>query len=73
MYDVLAAFLAATYPRALTMVVQELPLIVTQDGFTKVDSILGKQVNVSMAFLTSDPYTSTELIGITVLDSIIYS
>ncbi|CAF3580997.1 unnamed protein product, partial [Rotaria sordida] len=56
-----------------TMVVQELPLIVTQDGFTKVDSILGKQVNVSMAFLTSDPYTSTELIGITVLDSIIYS
>ncbi|CAF0884348.1 unnamed protein product [Rotaria sordida] len=73
MYDVLAAFLAATYPRALTMVVQELPLIVTQDGFTKVDSILGKQVNVSMAFLTSDPYISTELIGITVLDSIIYS
>ncbi|CAF5018101.1 unnamed protein product [Rotaria sp. Silwood1] len=73
MYDVLAAFLAANYPRAYTMVVQELPLIVTQDGFTKVDSVLGKQINASVAFLTSDPYVSTELIGITVLDAIIYS
>ncbi|CAF2230155.1 unnamed protein product [Rotaria magnacalcarata] len=73
MYDVLAAFLAASYPRAFTTVVQQLPLIVTQDGFTRVNSILGKQVNASVAFITQDPYTSTELIGITVLDSIINS
>lgn len=73
MFDVLAAFLAASYPRAFTMVVQDLPLIVTQDGYTKVDSTLGKPVRVSVLFLTPDPYTSTELIGINVLDSIINS
>jgi len=73
MYDVLAAFLAASYPRVLTMVSKELPLIVTHDGFTVVNSTLGKPVNVSVEFLTTDPYLSTELIGITVLDSIIYS
>jgi inosine-uridine nucleoside N-ribohydrolase len=73
MYDVLAAFLAASYPRVLTMVSKEFPLIVTQDGFTAVNSTLGKPVNVSVDFLTSDPYLATELIGITVLDSIIYS
>jgi len=73
MYDVLAAFLAAYYPRTLTMVTKELPLVVTQDGFTSVNSTSGKPVNVSTDFLTQDPYISTELIGITVLDSIIYS
>jgi inosine-uridine nucleoside N-ribohydrolase len=73
MHDVLAAFLAAYYPRAFTMNVQELPLIVTQDGFTKANSTIGKLVYASVSFLTPDPYSSTELIGITVLDSIIYS
>ena len=73
MHDVLAVFLAAYYPRVLTMNVQQLPLVVTQDGFTKINSTLGKQVNTSVSFLTPDPYLATELIGITVLDSIIYS
>jgi inosine-uridine nucleoside N-ribohydrolase len=73
MYDVLAAFLASCYPAVLTMVSKEIPLIVTNDGFTAVNSTFGKPVNSTLDFLTPNPYTSTELIGITVLDSIIYS
>jgi purine nucleosidase len=73
MFDVLAAFLAASYPKVLTMVDQELPLIVTDEGYTSINSTLGKQVNVSVAFSTPDPYTSIELIGLTVLNSIINS
>ncbi len=73
MHDVLAVFLAASYPQVFTMVDKELPLIVTHDGFTAVNSTLGKPVNASIDFLTPDPYTSTQLIAITVLDSIILS
>jgi inosine-uridine nucleoside N-ribohydrolase len=73
MHDVLAAFLAASYPRVFTMVNKELPLVVTGDGLTAVNSTLGKSVNASVDFLTPDPYTAAELISITVLDSIIYS
>jgi len=73
MYDVLAVFLASSYPTTINMITQQLPLVVTPDGFTKVDSILGKPVNASVTFRTPDPYTSIELIGITVLDSIIFS
>jgi len=73
MFDVLAAFLAATYPQVFSMVVQDLPLFVTNDGVTSINSTLGKHVNVSVAFSTSDPYASTELIGLTVLNSIISS
>ena len=73
MYDVLAAFLASCYPATLTMVSKELPLVITNDGFTAVNATLGKPVNSTLDFLTPNPYTSTELIGITVLDSIIYS
>ena len=55
------------------MVSKEVPLIVTHDGFTKVDSTSGKPVNSTIDFVTPDPYTSVGLIGITVLDSIIQS
>ncbi|CAF4319942.1 unnamed protein product, partial [Adineta steineri] len=73
MYDVLAVFLAASYPNVSTMINQKLPLIVTSDGFTKINSTFGKPVNVSVAFQTKDPYISTQFIGITVLESIIRS
>jgi hypothetical protein len=48
-------------------------MIVTTDGFTKVNITLGKQVNASVAFLTQDPYTSIQRIGVFVLESIMYS
>jgi inosine-uridine nucleoside N-ribohydrolase len=73
MHDVLAAFLAATYSTVYPMVTQVLPMIVTTDGFTKVNITLGKQVNASVAFLTQDPYTSIQRIGVFVLESIMYS
>ena len=73
MYDVLAAFLASSYPAVFAMVSKELPLSVTNDGFTAVDASKGKPVNSTLDFSTSDPYVSTELIGVTVLDSIISS
>ena len=73
MYDVLAAFLASSYPATVSMVSKELSLVVTNDGFTSVDATKGKAVNSTLDFVTPDPYMSTELIGVTVLDSIIYS
>jgi hypothetical protein len=73
MFDVLAAFSAAYYPNVLTLVVQDLPLIVTNDGVTAINSTLGKSVNATTTFPTSDQYASTEVIGAIVLNSIIYS
>lgn len=73
MHDVLAAYLAGTFPQILTMKAEELPLIVSDDGFTKIDASAGKLVNASIAFLTPNPYVSTAQIGVTVLDSIINS
>ncbi len=73
MYDVLAAFSAASYPSFSSMVVENIPLIVTNDGITAINATLGKPVNASSRFSTSDPYASTELIGMTVLNSIIFS
>lgn len=73
MYDVLAAFSAASYPNVSPMVVEDVPLIVTNDGITAINSTLGKPVNASVKFSTSDPYGSTELIGLSILNSIIKS
>ena len=73
MYDVLAAVLASSYPVAESVVSVGLPLIVTDIGFTSEDSKKGKIVNSTLDFITSDPYASIEVIGKTVLDSIIFS
>jgi inosine-uridine nucleoside N-ribohydrolase len=73
MFDVLAAFSAAYYPNVLTLVVQDLPLLVTNNGTIAINSTLGKPVNATTNFPTSDPYASTEVIGAIVLTSIIYS
>jgi len=73
MFDVLAAFLAATYPSVIDTVAEQVPLIVTNDGYTAVNSTLGKPVNASVKFNTPDPYTSIEAIGLLVLNSIIQS
>ena len=73
MYDVLAAFSAAIHPSFSSMVVEDVPLIVTNDGITAINATLGKPVNASTKFSTSDPYTSTEVIGMIVLNSIISS
>jgi purine nucleosidase len=73
MYDVLAAFSAAIYPSFSSMVVENVPLIVTNDGITAINATLGKPVNGSTRFSTPDPYASTEVIGMTVLNSIISS
>ncbi len=73
MFDVLAAFSAAYYPNIMILSVQNLPLFVTNDGVTAINSTLGKQVNASVTFPTSDQYLSTEVIGMIVLNSIIYS
>ena len=48
MYDVLAVFLAASYPSVLTMANQELSLIITDEGFSLINSTFGKPVNVSV-------------------------
>ncbi|CAF4203569.1 unnamed protein product, partial [Rotaria sordida] len=62
-YENLAELLTASYLRVLTMA--------DQDDFTKLDSILRPEVNVLVILLASDSYTSTELIGITLLNPII--
>lgn len=69
MYDVLAA----SYPSFLSMTFQELSLVVTNDGFTSKNTTLGKQVNATVGFITPDPYTSTGLMGATILNSIVNS
>ncbi len=71
MYDVLAVFLAAYCPATFSMITKNLSLIITDDGYTTINSTLGKQINASIAFTTPDPYLSTQSIGTAVLNSII--
>ncbi|UJR20102.1 hypothetical protein I4U23_023236 [Adineta vaga] len=73
MYDVLAAILSLYYPKTITMISRQLPLIVTNDGFTQINTVQGKSVNASVMFESSNPYNSTSILGIVTLYSIIFS
>jgi inosine-uridine nucleoside N-ribohydrolase len=70
MHDILAVYLAGSYPSVSPTVSALVPLFVTEDGFTRENQTIGLLVNSCLKYQTSDPYISTARIGSAVLESI---
>ena len=70
MYDVLAAYLSGIYSSVSPTVSTLLPLFVTNDGYTRENQTISRQINLCLKYETSDPYIATAQIGSVVLGSI---
>ncbi|CAF1679114.1 unnamed protein product, partial [Adineta ricciae] len=73
MYDVLAAILSLYYPKTITMISRQLPLIVTDDGYTRINAAQGRPVQSAVLFQSENPYNSTSMLAVVALYSIIFS
>ena len=70
MHDILAVYLSGIYPSASPTVSDSLSLFVTNDGYTRVNETIAKRINTCLRYQTTDPYVSTNQIGLDVLESI---
>ncbi|CAF1412721.1 unnamed protein product [Adineta ricciae] len=73
MYDVLAAILSLYYPKTITMISRQLPLVVTDDGYTRINATQGQPVQSAVSFQSENPYNSTSMLAVVALYSIIFS
>lgn len=73
MYDVLAAFMAATHPDTLGLQMATLQLLVTDDGYTQINTTHGREVDTCIGFTSENPYEITQFIGKMVLQLIMTS
>ncbi|CAF4902937.1 unnamed protein product [Rotaria sp. Silwood1] len=70
MHDVLAVYLSGIYPSMSPTISKLLPLFVTNDGYTRENQTISKQINSCLKYEKSDPYVATTQIGYDVLGSI---
>jgi hypothetical protein len=71
MHDVLIVYLSGIYTSVSPTISVLLPLFVTNDGYTRENQTIDKQINACLKYETTDPYVATARIGLVILGSIV--
>ena len=70
MHDILAVYLAATYTSVVPTISSFLPIVVSNDGYTRLNQSIASTINTCLKYQTWNPYEATTQIGWKVLESI---